>query len=172
VQTKQDNEQKKKMQSICLRFNNDPNKNHLNQVLSQLDESPHLIKIDPPIKIEMGNRLKIGERCYFNSGVTLLDSGLVEIGNDVLVGPNVQIYSVGHPLDYNLRTQGVHVFKKVVIESNVWIGGGSIICPGVTIGEKSVVGAGSVVTKSVPKNVLVCGNPAKIIKSIDANSVG
>ncbi|MCJ8314484.1 MAG: sugar O-acetyltransferase [Saccharospirillaceae bacterium] len=164
--TKQDNEQKKKMQSICLRFNQDPNKNHLNQVLNQLIDSPNIIKIDPPIKIEMGNKLTIGERCYFNSGVTLLDSGQIEIGNDVLIGPNVQIYSVGHALNYNLRTQGENIFSKVSVGSFVWIGGGSIICPGVTIGEKSVVAAGSVVTKDVPSGTLVGGNPARVIKEI------
>ena len=166
MQTKQDNEQKKKMQSICLRFNQDPNKNHLNQVLSQLIDSPNIIKIDPPIKIEMGNKLTIGERCYINSGVTLLDSGQIEIGNDVLIGPNVQIYSVGHPLNCNLRTQGENIFAKVSVGSFVWIGGGSIICPGVTIGEKSVVAAGSVVTKDVPSGTLVGGNPARVIKEI------
>ena len=166
MQTKQDNEQKKKMQSICLRFNSDPNKNHLNQILSQLVDSPNIIKVDPPIKIEMGNALVIGERCYFNSGVTILDSGGVEIGDDVLIGPNVQVYSVGHPLDYKLRTQGEHIYQKVTIGSLVWIGGGSIICPGINIGEKSVVAAGSVVTKDVPSGVLVGGNPARILKKI------
>ena len=166
MQTKQDNEQKKKMQAICLRFNHDPNKNHLNQLLAQLNNAPQIIKVDPPIKIEMGNRLKIGERCYFNSGVTILDSGEVQIGDDVLIGPNVQIYSVGHPLNYKQRTQGEHIYSEVVIESHVWIGGGSIICPGVTLGAKSVIAAGSVVTKDVPSEMLVGGNPARVIKAI------
>ncbi|BCE02312.1 sugar O-acetyltransferase [Marinicellulosiphila megalodicopiae] len=168
MQSKQANEQKKKMQTTCLRFNHDPNKNHLNQILSQLQRAPKIVKIEPPITIEMGGGLTIGERCYFNSGATLLDSGEIEIGNDVLIGPNVQIYSVGHPLNYDLRSQGEYIFSKVVIQSGVWIGGGSIICSGVTVGEKSVVAAGSVVTKDVPSGVLVGGNPAKLIKEIGA----
>jgi len=167
VQTKEDNIQKKKMASICLRFNYDPNKNHLNQLLAQLLTVPHVIKVDPPIKIEMGTQLAVGERCYLNSGVTILDGGSVSIGDDVLIGPNVQIYSVGHPLDYKLRAEGKQVLKPVVIESNVWIGGGSIICPGVVVGKYSVIAAGSVVTKNVAVGVMVGGNPAKFIKKVD-----
>ena len=92
----------------------------------------------------------------------------VEIGNHVLVGPDVQIYTATHPLDAKTRNSLLEFAKPVTIGNDVWIGGGAIICPGVTIGDGVVIAAGAVVTKSVPENVVVGGNPAKIIKEIDS----
>jgi maltose O-acetyltransferase len=95
----------------------------------------------------------------------------VDIGNHVLIGPNVQIYTATHPLDAKTRNSWLEFAKPVSIGNNVWIGGNAVICPGVSIGDGAVIGAGAVVTKSVPENVVVAGNPAKIIKEIDNSNL-
>ena len=95
----------------------------------------------------------------------------VDIGNNVLIGPNVQIYSATHPLEAKTRNSWLEFAKPVSIGNNVWIGGSAVICPGVSIGDGAVIGAGAVVTKSVPENVVVGGNPAKIIREIDNSNL-
>ena len=98
----------------------------------------------------------------------VLDVAEVTIGDNVLLGPNVQILTAGHPLDVKGRVEeGVEFGTPINVVDNVWLGGGVIICPGVTIGENSVIGAGSVVTKDIPANVVAVGNPCKVLKSID-----
>jgi maltose O-acetyltransferase len=94
----------------------------------------------------------------------ILDVTTVDIGEGVLIGPNVQIYTATHPLDWKLRKEGLENAKPVFIGSHVWIGGGSIILPGVKIGDRSVIGAGSVVTKDIPPDVLAVGNPCRVIR--------
>ncbi|KAJ3150744.1 hypothetical protein HK101_001945 [Irineochytrium annulatum] len=122
-----------------------------------------------PIYVDYGRNTYIGKNCYFNFNVIILDCANVSIGDNVLFAPNVQVYTAGHPLDPRLRLAGEEFAKPIVIKDNVWVGGGAIILPGVTIGENSCVAAGSVVTKDVPANVLVQGNPARISKSIATN---
>jgi maltose O-acetyltransferase len=90
----------------------------------------------------------------------------VRMGNHVMLGPNVQIYTATHPLEADLRNSGKEFAKAVRIGNDVWIGGGAIICPGVQVGNGVVIGAGAVVTKDIPDNVFVGGNPARIIKEI------
>ena len=107
--------------------------------------------------------MKFGKNITINKGATFLSPGIIEIEDDVLIGPDVKIATVNHDLKDRHHK---YYFKKVIIKKNAWICIGAIICPGVTIGENSVVGAGAVVTKDVPDNVIVGGNPAKIIKSI------
>jgi maltose O-acetyltransferase len=98
---------------------------------------------------------------------TILDCNEVRIGDHVMIGPAVQIYTPAHDLQAETRIQGWEVAKRIVIEDNVWIGGGAILLPGVTIGRNAVVGAGSVVTRDVPANTVVAGNPARMIREID-----
>jgi len=118
--------------------------------------------IDFPSKLRVGNNVSINRNCVLNA------AGYIEIGDDVLIGPNVIIYSQNHNYekrDVPVRLQG-YSKKKVIIKNNVWIGANTIVLPGVTIGSNSIIGANSLVNKSVPENTLVAGNPGRIIKSL------
>ncbi|OMJ17856.1 putative acetyltransferase [Smittium culicis] len=134
------------------------------QLLGTSDDSTYLEKY---AYFDYGINTHVGKNFYMNAGCVILDPGRVDIGNDVMFGPNVQIYTVTHPLEYVKRNTRQHIARSIKIGDNVWIGGGSIILPGITIGNNSVIAAGSVVTKDVPENVVVAGNPAKFMKKID-----
>jgi len=122
--------------------------------------------LEPPFRCDYGTNIYLGEKVYFNFDCVILDVCEVRIGNYVFIAPGVHIYTATHPLEANLRrTQ--EFGKPVTIGSDVWIGGKAIICPGVTIGDRSVIGAGSVVTKDVPVGVVVAGNPARVIRKIE-----
>ena len=127
--------------------------------------------IEPPFYCDYGYNIHTGKNVFFNFNCCVLDVMKVEIGDHVLIGPNVQIYTATHPLDAKTRNSWLEFAKPVQIGNNVWIGGGAIICPGVSIGNGTVIGAGSVVTKSFPDNVVIGGNPAKIIKEIPNNEL-
>ena len=109
---------------------------------------------------------EVWKKFYANHNLTILDVNTVIFGDNVMCGPNVQIYTAGHPLDATERISGLEFGKPIVIGDNAWIGGGAIILPNLTIGNNVVIAAGSVVTKDVPDNVVVGGNPAKIIKKL------
>ncbi|WAF93036.1 sugar O-acetyltransferase [Aeromonas sp. BC14] len=119
--------------------------------------------ICPPLYCTYGRHIHLGERSYINMGATLLDNAPIRIGAEVMIGPNVQIYTAAHALDADERIQGVETALPVTIEDRVWIGGGAILLPGVTIGREAVVGAGAVVTKDVPAGARVVGNPARLL---------
>jgi Acetyltransferase (isoleucine patch superfamily) len=124
--------------------------------------------IELPFHTDYGINVKIGNNFFANNGLTLLDSGLIEIGDDVLIAPNVGIYTAGHALDPELRLKtGAEYTAPVKIGNNVWIGAGVTVCPGVTIGDNSVIGAGAVVTKSIPSDSLAYGNPAHVVRQFD-----
>lgn len=123
--------------------------------------------IEPPFFVTYGKNTYIGDHTYLNYMCTIIDNNQVHIGNYVMIGPLVQLYTAAHPLQAKERIQGWEITKPILIEDNVWIGGGAIILPGVTIGLNSVVGAGSVVTRSVPANTVVVGNPARVVKEIE-----
>ncbi|MGB6128218.1 MAG: sugar O-acetyltransferase [Psychrilyobacter sp.] len=123
-------------------------------------------KIQPPFHCDYGYNIEVGENFYANFSCTILDVNRVIIGDNVMFGPNVQVYTATHPLDPKERIKGLESSKPITIGDNVWIGGGAIILPGVTIGKNTTIGAGSVVTKDIPKNVLAGGNPCKIIKEL------
>lgn len=122
--------------------------------------------IEPPFQCDYGSAIYTGENVYFNFNCVVLDVAPVTIGNNVLIGPAVQIYTAHHPMDWRLRAAGLEGGKPVTIGAHVWIGGGAIICPGVTIGQRSVIGAGSVVTRSIPDDVVAAGNPCRIIRTV------
>jgi acetyltransferase-like isoleucine patch superfamily enzyme len=128
----------------------------------KVDDSFFLI---PPFFTADGNEIRIGRNVFVNQNCTFYGLGGLDIGDDVMIGPNVSIITSGHPIEPSERRNGV-VAKPIVIERNVWIAAGATIIGGVTVGENSVVAAGSVVTKNVPPNTLVGGNPARIIRSI------
>ncbi len=122
--------------------------------------------IEQPFFVEYGYNIHLGENFFSNFNCTILDEAPVHFGNDVLLAPNVCIYTVNHPLNAERRRAGFEYARPVTIGNNVWIGGNSVILPGVTIGDNSVIGAGSVVTKNIPANVLAAGNPCKVIRQI------
>ncbi|SIN78290.1 sugar O-acetyltransferase [Algoriphagus halophilus] len=124
------------------------------------------IWIEPPFFCDYGYNIEVGDDCYFNFNCVVLDVTPVKMGDRVLVAPHVQFYAATHPTQAKARGELWEFGKPITIGSDVWIGGGSIICPGVTIGDNSIVAAGSVVTKDVPPGVIVGGNPAKFIKEV------
>ncbi|AOI68408.1 sugar O-acetyltransferase [Burkholderia ubonensis] len=128
----------------------------------EVDESFLLI---PPFYTAGGVDISVGRNVFVNQNCTFYDLGGLDIADDVMIGPNVSLITTGHPIEPSQRRDFV-VAKPIVIERNVWIGAGATIIGGVTVGENSVVGAGSVVTKDVPPNTLVGGNPARVIRSI------
>lgn len=123
--------------------------------------------VRPPLYVDYGSNISIGERTFVNYGLVALDVLPISIGSDVQLGPNTQLLTPTHPLDPALRRAKWEAGRPIVIEDNVWLGGGVIVLPGVTIGRNSVVGAGSVVTRDVPPNVLVVGNPAGFVRRLD-----
>lgn len=122
--------------------------------------------IEPPFFCDYGYNIRAGEDVFFNFNCVILDVMPVTLGDRVLVGPNVHIYTATHPEDYKVRGTLLEYAKSIEIGSDVWIGGGSIICPGVSIGDRSIIGAGSVVTKDIPEDVLAAGNPCKVIRTL------
>ncbi|KAJ1736106.1 hypothetical protein LPJ61_000156 [Coemansia biformis] len=122
--------------------------------------------IESPVYFDYGRNTHVGERFYMNSMCVILDCARVDIGDDVLLGPNVQVYTAEHPVDPSERLKGLESARPVRIGNNVWVGGGAIILPGITIGNGVTIGAGAVVTKDVPDNVVVAGNPARIVKHV------
>lgn len=136
----------------------------LQQLLGHIGQNS---TIEPPFFCSYGQNIHISDDVFFNVMCTILDCNEVHIGNHVMVGPVVQIYTAAHHLQAELRIQGLEVARPIVIEDNVWLGGGAILLPGVRIGRNAVVGAGAVVTRNVPANMIVVGNPAKVIRKID-----
>lgn len=123
--------------------------------------------IQPPFFCDYGSNLTLGDNVFFNFNCVVLDVAPVRIGSRVLFGPAVQIYAATHPLRAPDRRTGLEAGKAVEIGDDVWVGGGAVICPGVRIGSRSVIGAGSVVTKDVPDDVFAAGNPCRVLKKIE-----
>ena len=143
---------------------------------NQIEERNELIKnllgktkkffIEPPFRCDYGYNIELGDNFYSNYNLIILDCAKVTIGDNVLIGPNVGIYTAGHPLDYEIRNQEYEYAFPIRIGNNVWIGGNVVINPGVSIGDNAVIGAGSVVTKDIPSNVIAVGNPCKVLREI------
>lgn len=125
----------------------------------------HSVWMQPPFFCDYGSNIHLGERVFFNFNCIVLDVCPVTIGDFTLFGPAVQIYTPMHPLNAELRRKQ-EFGKPVAIGSDVWVGGGAMICPGVKIGSRTVIGAGSVVTRDVPDDVFAAGNPCRVIRSI------
>lgn len=134
------------------------------QIFESVGENPY---IEPPFYCDYGNNITLGNNVFMNFNCCILDVAKVTIGDNCMFAPQVQIYTATHPIEYQARNSGRELAKPITIGNNVWIGGNSTICPGVTLGNNVVVGAGSVVTKSFPDDVVIAGNPAKIIKTIN-----
>lgn len=126
------------------------------------------IYINPPLYVDYGRHVEIGNNFYANMDCLFLDVNKICIGDNVMVGPRVSFYTAGHPTDAEIRIQELEFGLPIVVEDNVWIGGSAVLLPGITVGKNSIVAAGAVVTKDVPENCIVGGNPAKVLRKIDA----
>ncbi len=126
------------------------------------------VVIRPPFFVEYGDRMTVGDRTFVNFNLTALDVAPITIGADCQLGPSVQLLTPTHPIDPQLRRDKLEAAEPITIGDNVWLGGGVIVCPGVTIGDDTVVGAGAVVTRDLPAGVVAVGNPARVIRMIDA----
>jgi len=122
--------------------------------------------IEPPFFCDYGSNITLGRKVFFNFNCVVLDVAAVRIGDHCLFGPAVQIYTATHPLEAAKRRAGEEYAKPIDIGSDVWVGGGAIICPGVTIGAQTVIGAGSVVTRDIPDQVFAAGNPCRVIRPL------
>ncbi|MDY0407458.1 sugar O-acetyltransferase [Virgibacillus soli] len=136
----------------------------LNELLGSTGKNVYM---EPNIRFDYGYNTYVGENFFANFDCTILDVSEVRIGDNCMLAPGVQIYTATHPLHPTERNSGKEYAKPITIGNNVWIGGNAIINPGVTVGDNVVIASGAVVTKDVPDNVVVGGNPAKVIKQIE-----
>jgi len=138
------------------------------KILQQL--IPHAgaeLWLQPPFYCDYGSNIKTGEKVFFNFNCVVLDVMQVTIGSRTMFGPNVQIYTATHPINYKERASGLEYAKPISIGEDVWVGGSAVICPGVTIGNRTIIGAGSVVTKDIPDDVFAAGNPCRVIRKLE-----
>ena len=124
--------------------------------------------IEPPFHCDYGSQIRLGARAFVNMNCTFLDSAAIEIGEAAKLGPGVQLLTATHPLDASARAAGPELARAISIGARTWLGGGVIVCPGVTIGGDTVVGAGSVVVRDLPSGVLAVGNPCRVVRQLDA----
>lgn len=161
-------EQQKKARELTQKLNTMDRSDFegLQSVVKKLLGKSENAWINPPFYCDYGFNIEVGKNLFTNYNCTILDVAKVKIGDNVLIGPNVSIYTAGHPIHADTRKTGYEYGAPITIGDNVWIGGNSIILPDVTVGSNSVIAAGSVVTKDVPEWTVVAGNPARVIKKI------
>ncbi|MFS0654899.1 sugar O-acetyltransferase [Bacillus sp. 179-C3.3 HS] len=168
-QTLREDREKARKLTFAYQQTGDPEKRRaiLKKLLGASGED---VVFEGRLQCDYGYNIEVGEHFFANFDAVLLDVCKITIGNHCLLGPNVHIYTAGHPLDPVERAKGIEFGQPVNIGHHVWIGGGAIINPGVTIGDCAVIASGSVVTKNVPSHVVVGGNPAKIIKYLESST--
>ncbi|RZL93030.1 MAG: sugar O-acetyltransferase [Variovorax sp.] len=158
---------RERARSLALRLDglacDDPRRRQL--LMELFGQGGETVFVTPPFFCDYGTQIELGENVYFNVNCVLLDVCPIRIGAHTLIGPAVQIYTPLHPLDAALRRRQEYG-KPVTIGSDVWIGGGAIILPGVEIGDRTVIGAGSVVSRSIPADVFAAGNPCRVIRPL------
>ena len=138
------------------------------RILKELiPHSGESLLIQPPFYCDYGSNMILGDQVFFNFNCVVLDVAHVRIGSRTQMGPNVQIYTATHPINYEERATGLESGEAITIGDDVWIGGSAIICPGVTIGDRTVIGAGSVVTRDIPSDVFAAGNPCRVIRELE-----
>ena len=138
----------------------------ISEIVSELFGKAEGAFVNPPFYCDYGFNIEVGKNFFANYNCTILDVGKVKIGDNCFIAPNVSIYTAGHPIHPQIRNTMYEYGIDMTIGNDVWIGGNSVICPGVNIGDGAVIAAGSVVTKDVPSYTVVGGNPAKVIKKI------
>jgi len=122
--------------------------------------------VEPPFFCDYGEQISLGDGVFVNMNCVFLDPASITIGAQTFLGPAVQLYTATHPLDARERVAGLESARPIVIGARVWIGGATVVCPGVTIGDDTTIGAGSVVTRDVPGGVLAAGNPCRVIRKL------
>ncbi|MCX4349769.1 MAG: sugar O-acetyltransferase [Alphaproteobacteria bacterium] len=155
--------------NLCHVFNrtNENQKSYRQKIIRELlGRVGTNVNIHPSFRCDYGFPITIGNNFYANYDCIILDVCPVTIGDNVMFGPRVCIYTAGHPLDAEVRAAGVEYGKPVTIGDNVWIGGNTVVNPGVKIGNNVVIGSGSVVTKDIPDNVIAAGNPCRILRAL------
>ena len=154
---------------LCRRFNDSGEDDMALRkgVLRELFDVEEAPWIEPPFYCDYGSNIRFEGGAFFNFNCVVLDVAPVTLGDKLFCGPAVQIYTATHPLSAKDRYSGKEFGKPVSIGSEVWIGGGAIICPGVTIGDRCVIGAGSVVTRDIPPDTFAAGNPCRVIRNIN-----
>ncbi|MDR3527000.1 MAG: sugar O-acetyltransferase [Rhizomicrobium sp.] len=160
---------RKKVKRILYRLNiSEYHGDNMQAIIRELcpNAAPDLY-LEPPFHCDYGTRIEAGEHVFINFGCTFLDGGKITIGAHTLIAPGVHIYTARHPLEAAARLEWEDVLP-VVIGKQCWIGGQATICPGVTIGDRSVIGAGAVVVKDIPPDCLAVGNPARVVKRLNA----
>ncbi|MFC6169149.1 sugar O-acetyltransferase [Loigolactobacillus jiayinensis] len=156
---------------LVFRYNRSaPEQSALRQeLLAQLIDCPSGdAYFKPSLQVDYGHHVHVGRQFYANADCILLDVAPINIGDNVMLGPRVSLYTAGHPLVASVRNQYLEFGQPITLADNVWLGGNVVVCPGVTIGANTVVGAGAVVTKNLPANVVAAGNPARIVRSLTA----
>ena len=158
----------KKCRSLLRKLNDThpTNVKKITRIAKKLFDKSENIFIEPPFFCDYGFNIETGKNFYANFNCTLLDVAKIRFGDNCMLGPNVSVYTAGHPLHPVTRNSKYEYGKEVTIGDNVWIGGSSVVCPGVRIGNNVVIGAGSVVTKDIPDYSVAVGNPSKIIRKI------
>jgi maltose O-acetyltransferase len=136
------------------------------QLKALLGRTAATLLIEQPFRCDYGHNIEVGDNFYANFGLVILDANKVIIGDNVFIGPNVGLHTSGHPLDAKRRNAGLEYARPISIGNSVWIGAGVQVMPGVTIGHNSVIGAGSVVTRDIPPDVVAAGVPCRVLKSI------
>ncbi|HRH50600.1 MAG TPA: sugar O-acetyltransferase [Panacibacter sp.] len=157
-----------KARALMHAYNQSPYDKHARELLLQelLHKIGKNIDIQTPFFCDYGVHIETGDNFFANFNCVFLDCNFIKFGNNVFLGPNVQIYAAHHPLIAAERIKGPEFASPVTIGDNVWIGGGTIICPGVTIGANTTIGAGTVVVKNIPANVVAVGNPCRVIREL------
>ncbi len=156
-----------KCKTLCHQYNSlspyktDERKNLIKQILGKTGKN---FLIEQNFWCDYGYNIEIGENFYVNHNCVILDCAKVTFGDNVFIAPNCGFYTAGHPLDFETRNKGLEFAKPIKVGNNVWIGANVCVLPGVEIGDNTVIGAGSVVTKSIPDNVVAVGNPCKVCK--------
>lgn len=129
-----------------------------------IPDIPDSSTIAPPFHCDHGHGIHLGKHVFINFDCTFLDGAEITIGDHTLIGPNVQLYTSQHPMGYLQRRESKEYLYPIIIGSDCWLGGSVVVCPGVTIGDRSIIGAGSVVTRDIPADCVAVGNPARVIK--------
>ncbi|WP_267406758.1 MULTISPECIES: sugar O-acetyltransferase [unclassified Chryseobacterium] len=158
------------IKDLCWEYNhlkNSDTENRTQLIKNILGKTKENICIEPNFWCDYGYNIEVGENFYANHNLVILDCAKVTFGDNVFIGPNCSFYTANHPLDVKQRNSGLETAHSITVGDNVWFGGNVVVISGVKIGNNSVIGAGSVVTKDIPDNVLAVGSPCKVIKNIE-----
>ena len=162
-------EERNRCKDLCHEFNcalpsrQEQRKEIMKKILGKTEDT---FLIEQPFWCDYGYNIKIGKNFYANHGCIILDAVSVIFGDNVFVAPNCGFYTSGHPHSPDLRNQGLEYAKPIIVGNNVWIGGNVVVMPGVTIGDNTIIGSGSVVTSDIPSNVIAVGTPCKVLRTI------